>query len=584
MNDIPLRASVRPKQLLAAALTVSSALIVPLHFYDQFSWLPDDGAYAYVASRILSGAVLNLDIQDVHAGYINFFNAAAMKVFGPTLLSLRWPLVGITALQSIVIFWMLRRQHLVVATLGGVAFSSLTFVQFLNPTANWYCLFFVVAILAVLTWLSPASRSRLFLIGGLLGLTFLTRQLSGVFVGIGTVVYLLHEANTSGTHTLPARLTMGLVLAATAAYVWRSAGPAVFILIGIWPILVGCSVVWKAQVSGRKLFEILSQLTIGALVAAIPLVVYHLSNQSLGTFFDDVVFAAISLSEQDFIDTMSYIPLLHQAIGHVFAPAGIAEFLNGIFWLTLVLSPIALGGVTLYQIWRREGPDARRQIPPIAILAGFYALVGVHYQIPIYLFYASALVSTALLVASLRWTPPYRWVLIALTAATLCIGLFFQAGQPLSRGISGTVSGKRVDMPTLCTIEKLDLRLEDRACQTHRQLLAIIAEHTSHNETIFALPVNPELYFLSGRNPPVRFFSTTFGIRNNAQLERALMQIGRNPPKLVIHSPKDKYNTIYTRGIVDWVAGNHYRLLESFDGFDIYERVNQSDGGAASQP
>ena len=66
---------------------------------------PDEGNYAHVAQRILGGETLNLQVQDVHPGHISFVNAAALRVFGTDLVSLRYPLVLAGLLQAAVLFF-----------------------------------------------------------------------------------------------------------------------------------------------------------------------------------------------------------------------------------------------------------------------------------------------------------------------------------------------------------------------------------------------------------------------------------------------------------------------------------------------
>ena len=77
--------------LFFASLFLSAALLYA--FYDHTWSLLDDGAYAHVAERILTGEILNLDVHDVHAGYINFINTASLSLFGNQMVSLRMPLV-----------------------------------------------------------------------------------------------------------------------------------------------------------------------------------------------------------------------------------------------------------------------------------------------------------------------------------------------------------------------------------------------------------------------------------------------------------------------------------------------------------
>ena len=93
-------------------------------FHDRFWYPPDEGNYAHVAQRILAGETLNLQVQDVHPGYITFVNAAALRVFGADLVSLRYPLVLAGLLQALVLFLVFPRDdpwRAAVATVALVA-------------------------------------------------------------------------------------------------------------------------------------------------------------------------------------------------------------------------------------------------------------------------------------------------------------------------------------------------------------------------------------------------------------------------------------------------------------------------------
>ena len=70
----------RPRLALVAMLVTSCLLYA---FYDRFWYPPDEGNYAHVAERILDGEILNLQVQDIHPGYISFVNAAALRRVWP---------------------------------------------------------------------------------------------------------------------------------------------------------------------------------------------------------------------------------------------------------------------------------------------------------------------------------------------------------------------------------------------------------------------------------------------------------------------------------------------------------------------
>lgn len=105
-----------PKGWLLVALGVLALNAwVLVHFHDRFWWAPDEGNYAHVAERILDGDVLHADVQDIHPGYVNFTNAAALALFGRELVSMRYPLVALGVVQCLIMFLVLRSAGLFTA-------------------------------------------------------------------------------------------------------------------------------------------------------------------------------------------------------------------------------------------------------------------------------------------------------------------------------------------------------------------------------------------------------------------------------------------------------------------------------------
>jgi 4-amino-4-deoxy-L-arabinose transferase-like glycosyltransferase len=162
-------------------------------YHNRF-WAPaDEGIYAHVADRILLGQVLHRDVQDLYAGYADFANAAAFSLFGVRIVSMRYPLAVLTVIQAVLLFLILRRRGITTAIVAALVLTSLGFIQFLNPTANWYALFCTVVTIAWLSWSQAGRASRDVVTGMLLGTTFLFRQLSCVFLASGVLVFLLLE-------------------------------------------------------------------------------------------------------------------------------------------------------------------------------------------------------------------------------------------------------------------------------------------------------------------------------------------------------------------------------------------------------
>lgn len=95
-------------QAVSAVLSALCAAAIFFQFHDQFWWPVDEGVYAYVAQRANAGDIIHRDIIDLHTGYGNILNALSFPVFGEDLLSLRYPLVLISAFQCFVAFILLR--------------------------------------------------------------------------------------------------------------------------------------------------------------------------------------------------------------------------------------------------------------------------------------------------------------------------------------------------------------------------------------------------------------------------------------------------------------------------------------------
>lgn len=558
---------IKDKLLGLILVALFSALV--LHtFYDQF-WLPhDEGAYAHVAQRMLNGEVLNRDVQDVHAGYINFVNALALKLLGNDLLSLRYPLLIATFLQSCLLYGLLLPRGIVVATAGAVAMTSLSFVQFLNPTANWYALFIMILIICALQWLPRQTTGRLELIGFLVVTLFLFRQLSGVFAGIGVVAYVLCESPPVGD-ARPRLLSSALMLLMAAVLLWylvsKTDGYAI-LAFGLWPLALlgwGCR---KASMPNTDTLRLLLRLMVGGLVAAMPLLSYHLYHHSLAAWFADTVIAATALTGLDFIHQINYAMFIKAGLRQAAMPQHVSDFLNGCFWMILPLLAMLHGILTLCGLL---GSKQSRALRPLPFLAVFYALVSVHFQVSIYLFY-----SVPLTLAGLLWlmTDGSKWrhYLPACAATGLAaIGLYYHAAQPVSRGEAGIIKGERVALTASPGLQRCSLRMEASDAQLYHHLVSLIEREVSQDESILAVPVNPELYYLSGRKNPTRFFNAALGIQNQEQLRKVLQQVERAAPKLVFFRPDNAYNTTYTQQLMLYVKGR-YELLERIAGFTIY--------------
>ena len=304
-------AVMRRKSTLAFAFVVAVTAAVLGYYHDRFWWPSDEGVYAHVADRVARGEVLNRDVQNIHPGYHAFANALSLVLFGDDLVSLRYPLVAMGLVQSCLIFFLVIRRGTLVAITASVSLTALSYVQFLNPTANWYGLFLVIVVICVLSWRPQDGRWRLEALGFLVVTLLMVRQLTGVIVAIGVVTYLIGEAQCGASvrDRLLARALVATMACGLGAYLLLMTDPLVTLMFGIWPlgILVW---VWRSAAANREVLGILARLALGGIIAAAPLLLYHIVYGSLVPWLADGIGAAGSLNELEFMRRMTYATLV----------------------------------------------------------------------------------------------------------------------------------------------------------------------------------------------------------------------------------------------------------------------------------
>lgn len=561
-------------------LVMSLNALLLWFFHDHFWYPSDEGNYAHVAQRLLAGQVLNLQVQDVHAGYINFVNAAALKLFGTNLLSLRYPLVFIALAQGALVFALVnKRAGLAMGASASVAITALGVIQFLNPTANWYCLFFAILITCCFDWIPRERASRLFIVGLLIGMVLLFRQLSGILLAIGVLAYVLIDTPASKrVHpaTLP-RLLIAIMTAGLAWYFFRTTDLVGFFLFGLCPFAV---LVWLWTHTGmenRQLVRVITQLSLGGITAALPLLLYHLINGSLGTWLEDVAFGAAKLTKLGFMNQKLFGILGKSALYQTLRFDSFGEVVNGLYWIALLLLALVNGVLVVRFLSRRSDFVSRGLALPV--LAVFYAIVSIHFQIPIYVYYTAGFSLVACLVH--LTSKRARFALIPVALGLSAIGVYYHAAQPLSRSQSDVLKGIRAapDLGNDGSLMRSSLKIQPDDRVGYAELIRLIESETKPGETIFALPSSAELYFLSGRENPFRFYNSALGIRTDRELQLVINTIVNRPPKLVMYKPSDKYNTPYSKEIMTLV-GQRYAYLGKMHGFEVYRSAaySQSQG------
>jgi hypothetical protein len=576
LNDAGTTRSALPGSQASKAFVASSFLLVSAivalilwHFHDRFWYPADEGNYANVAQRVLSGEVLNAQIQDLHPGYGTFVNAAAFSVFGVDLLSLRYPLIAAAFLQSCAAFALLARRSLLFASLGALATVALGVVQFLDPTPNWYCLSLAFALAYWMTVVPRTGPLRLIGAGFWTGLICLFRQLSGVWIAMAVLVVALIERSEAGERrSLLARALLAVMLLLMLAFVVlsRQGEPGAVGLFVLWPAAILVLALTRVSASDRQAAGALLQLATGAAIAATPLVAYCLAHHSAAAWFDDNVVAAVHLDRFVTVSGpwLAALPIAaaYQAVDS-FEPVKIA---NGIYWAVLPLLATVNGLLIIKRL--RRAVDVSNLILPV--LAGFYSLGVLFLQDAIYLYFTVGLTLTAVLWLTASSPPVVRATWAGITVLLILVALTCHAGQPYTRTNEEALQGRRTTTVVVNTgIARCSLRLDPLEIDPYRRLVAMIQESVPEGESIAAFPSDAELYFLTGRRNPFRFYNSAVGVRTPADVDDAVELIEGAAPRVITYRPADKYNTEASRAILERVR-SRYDRVDTIGGVEVY--------------
>jgi hypothetical protein len=449
--------------------------------------------------------------------------------------------------------------------------SLLTFIQFINPSANWYSLFVVCIIIFFIHTQKRFTPIALILLGLLLGLLFCIRQPSAIFAGMGILGYLIYlhrlpeiDNRLSVYSTIIGQILIGSMITVVAIYLLTKTGFFVTVFWGLPIIGILYLQLRSTKIMNPTILRIIFYLSLGVVISIIPLVIYHLVNDSIIEWLNDSIFAAIGLTELPFMKSRHYEDMLAHSILNLFS-FDFQLTLNGFFWIFLLLNPTILG------IWLIHSLRLKNyHIRSIAYLPMFFVLVSGHYEIPIYLLFTSALTLSAIASQIQTLQTPSKHLLNFGLLCLVFVGLIFHAGQPLSRGLIGTLDGKQIAQSTQCSLQNCELLIEKEMNQTYESVLHLIHKNTHAEETILAIPFNPEFYFLSDRQPPVRFYNTAFGLKDKKDVEITFQQLISSKTKIIIYTVDDKYNTPLSKMLMEKI-NIKYNLIETVDRFQIYQ-------------
>ncbi|HET7295768.1 MAG TPA: glycosyltransferase family 39 protein, partial [Gemmatimonadales bacterium] len=182
--------------MVLALLWVVTALYAWHHL--DHGWIPhDEGTLAQSAERVLGGQLPHRDFDEVYTGGLSLLDAAAFRVFGINLFSLRLPLFGLFLLWVPALYYIASRfASPPIAGLVAALGAAWSIPQYSAAMPTWYNLFFATFGTAALLRHLETGRGRWLVAAGLAGGLSILVKIVGLFYVGAVILFLLYREST----------------------------------------------------------------------------------------------------------------------------------------------------------------------------------------------------------------------------------------------------------------------------------------------------------------------------------------------------------------------------------------------------
>jgi hypothetical protein len=582
----------------------------------------DDGMLAQSAERVLSGQLPHRDFDEVYTGGLSYLHAAAFKLFGMNLMSLRYTLLIFFALWVPALYYCASRFANPYAagliTLLGVAWSVPNYPA---SMPSWYSLFFAIfGIAALLKYLESRGSRWLFLAGLCGGFSFLVKSPGIYYVAAALLFFVFleqsqaHEdsqsrsSNSAGTGKLYRYfLTISVLLLVTALtlLIQRLASFSVLFHFVLPGLTLGLLLLARESrittVSDSVRFQRLFQTVIPFLAgAAAPMAIFlipYAASHSLRSFYDGVfVIPFIRLKMASFRppqigDLIALIPLVgilafawfskrRESLAvagallaalilmMIFAPTDI--MLYRFIWMSVFISipPIIVIGVLAISRGTKGWAltDLRgQQVFLILSALGMCSLIQFPYSSPTYFCYIAPLVALGFLALNSSRNPSPRTVPAMLAIFFIAfVATWVTPGMSLD-GMSSRYSSASVKQP-FAMPRSGGLRTDTEEGQLYDRLLAFVHQKAT-NGALYAGPDTPEIYFLGGFTNPTRMVFDAFE-NYGGEKDRVLAAIDRTQPNVVVINRLPLVSIPLPTDLVEILA-ERYPQMQNFGKFQV---------------
>ncbi len=163
-------------------------------------WVPhDEGTYASCAQHVLRGELPHRDFFDLYGGGLAILHAAAFRILGINLFSMRIVLFVFFLASVPATFWIARR-FVNPLTAGAVTLLACAWgvPNYSAPEPSWYNLFFAIfGTAALLKHIETNSRRWLFVSGLCAGLSILVK-ITGLYFVAGALLFFVFREQAQG--------------------------------------------------------------------------------------------------------------------------------------------------------------------------------------------------------------------------------------------------------------------------------------------------------------------------------------------------------------------------------------------------
>jgi hypothetical protein len=538
--------------VLLGVLAISAAYV---GWHLGRGWMPfDDGALAQTAERVLQGELPHRDFDDVYTGGLAVLNAAAFRLLGTTLWSLRLVLLAmflgwVPAVYAIAARFVRPTAAAMVALLAVVW----SLPNYTAAMPSWYNLFFATFGVAALFRYLEDGRSRWLLAAGAMGgLSFLVKVV-GLYYVAGVLLFLVFHAHAtarvgaaanerrSPAYALVVTAALTLFVAALAMLVRRQLNPAEVVQFVLPGALISALLVrneWTQPAGASRsrfmgLGSVLAPFVLGVtLPIALFLVPYAVSG-ALGAFAHGVFilpmkrFGVAGVPAPPLWTMLALVPLalgvplarrpvtrfrrfelgaVVAALALLLVATGRNDPLYRAVWYSVrsILPVLAIVGVGV--LWRvravdREQPLLRARVLALLSVTTLCGLVQFPYAVPNYFCYVAPLV--ALLAVALY--PYLRPLPRALPAALLAFYIAFAVLRVNDSTLNamGITYGPYHQTMSLALSRGGGLRIPRDQAVVYQRLVPML-QHRARGGYTWASPDAPELYFLTGLRNPTR--------------------------------------------------------------------------------